>query len=386
MRTHFFASCFGIRALHIAPHVRLRPSPLLVSLATAVPEHVIRQEDVQRFAASMFAETLAQDSRLLGIFANAQIDERRVCRPLEWLAAGHSFAERNAAYVEHALELSVAAVRTALARAGLQARDIDRLVFVSSTGLATPSMDARILGALGCRAETRRTPIWGLGCAGGTAGKAHARDFALADPAAIVVLVTLELCSLTFQHEDRSKRNLVAASLFGDGAAAAVVVGAAVPDLPSDGRQALQMLASHSTLWPDTLDIMGWTVDGDGLHVLFSRDIPTLVRERVRPSMEAFLARSGLGLPDIAHMVMHPGGTKVLLAYGEALGLPPEAFTLSREVLRAYGNMSSPSCLFVLDRFLETARIAPGEHAVLASLGPGFSAEYLLLRGAQAET
>jgi alkylresorcinol/alkylpyrone synthase len=263
----------------------------------------------------------------------------------------------------------------------LSPRDVDHLVFVSSTGLSTPSIDALLCNHLGCRVDVRRTPIWGLGCAGGAVGLSRARDFALADPSARVLLVALELCSLTFQPGDVSKRNLVATSLFGDGAAAAVVIGNGVVARPGAPHRALELAASQSILWKDTLDVMGWTIDGDGLHVVFSRDIPSIVRENVRPSLAAFLDRNELAIDDVEHLVTHPGGVKVLRAYAEALGLAPERFRHAHDVLREYGNMSSPSCLFVLERYLETKEIADGERAVVSALGPGFCAEYVLLRG-----
>jgi alkylresorcinol/alkylpyrone synthase len=271
--------------------------------------------------------------------------------------------------------------RSALERAGLTARDVDHLVFVSSTGLATPSIDALLANRLGCRVDMRRTPIWGLGCAGGAAGLSRARDFARADSSARVLMIALELCSLTFQPEDVSKRNVIAASLFGDGAAAALVVGSDVAPAARASHRPLELVASQSILWKDTLDVMGWTIDGDGLHVVFSRDIPAIVREHVRPSLAAFLDREGLAFGDVAHLVTHPGGVKVLAAYAETLGLAPETLTHARAVLRDYGNMSSPSCLFVLERYLDAGDIEKSERAVVAALGPGFSAEYVLTRG-----
>lgn len=196
-------------------------------------------------------------------------------------------------------------------------------------------------------------------------------------------MLAVELCSLTFQHGDLSKRNLVASSIFGDGAAAAIVTGSAVRTGSGDGRRQLRLLATQSTLWKDTLDIMGWEVDGDGLHVVFSRDIPTLVHDRLRPALERFLEAQRLGLEDIAHVVVHPGGAKVLRAYAEALGLKPAAFQHARDVLRDHGNMSSPSCLFVLDRFLDADDIGVGDRALIAALGPGFCAEFVLAVGVE---
>jgi alkylresorcinol/alkylpyrone synthase len=202
-----------------------------------------------------------------------------------------------------------------------------------------------------------------------------------------VLIVALELCSLTFQHGDRTKRNLVAASLFADGAAAAIVTagddseGSAPggPGVTSEDRR-LELVATGGTFWSDTLDVMGWEVDGDGLHVVFSRDIPAIVRTRVRPSLEAFLAEQGLRLSDVRHLAAHPGGLKVLDAYREVLDLEESAIRHARAVLRTHGNMSAPTCLFVLERFLDAGEVAPGEHVLLTALGPGFAVEYVLLR------
>lgn len=355
--------------------------PRLISLATAVPSHVILQRDVQLMAEGLFEEDLAHGSSLLKVFDHAQIDQRNISVPLEWFTADHTFAEKNDLYLVQAQALACEAAGLALSRAGLLPQDIDRVVFVSSTGLATPTVDARLANELGFRPDVRRTPLWGLGCSGGAAGLAHARDLALADPGARILLVALELCSLTFQRQDHSKRNLVAASIFGDGAAAAIIVGCDVDSSLGDGRRSLRLVASRSTLWKDTLDVMGWSVDGDGLHVVFSRDIPTIVHERLRPSLASFLAERELGFEDLDHIAVHPGGAKVLRAYADALGLPAPAFRHAREVLRDHGNMSSPSCLFVLDRFLESREIEAGDTAIIAALGPGFCAEYVLAEG-----
>ncbi len=354
-------------------------APRLLSVASATPAHRARQHDARSLAAQLFRETLAADPRLLRVFDHTEIDGRDVCMPLEWYGENHDFAEKNALYVEHALALAAEAGRTALRRAGIEPRDVDHVVFVSSTGVATPSLDARLANLLPLRTDVRRTPIWGLGCAGGAAGLARARDFALADPEARVLLIAVELCTLTFQRNDLTKRNLVAVSLFGDGAAAVVVEGARARDARA-ANGAPELLASHSTIWPDSLDVMGWEVDGSGLHVVFSKDIPTIVREKVRPGLAAFLASYGLDLERLEHVVAHPGGVKVLRAYAEALGRDPETFRHSRDVLRNHGNMSAPTCLFVLERLLASEGMRSGEHAVVAALGPGFSSEYVLLR------
>lgn len=359
-------------------------APTLVSLATAVPPHTVAQEQVRAMVERMFAGSDAGSERLLKVFDHSGIAQRHVCMPLDWYVGKRSFEEQNALYVEHALALGTRAARLALERAGTGAKELDHVLFLSSTGIATPSLDAHLSLALGCRPDCRRTPVWGLGCAAGAAGLARARDLALADPSARVLVVAVELCSLTFRREDLDKRNLVAASLFADGAAAVLVQGAAVAPTPRTPHRPLALLASSSTLWPETLGVMGWTVKGSGLHVVFSRDIPAIVRERVRPGIDAFLERHALSLADVRHLVAHPGGAKVLAAYAEALGRPSASFAHAYEVLRTHGNMSSPTCLFVLERFLERGEIGAGEYALVSALGPGFSAEYVLARGAGA--
>ena len=361
------------------------PVPRLIALATAAPEPLVPQARIRELVERLFEGGPAGHSRLLQVFDHSGIETRSVCMPLEWYTQPRTFAQQNALYVEHALRLGASAASRALAAAGLPASAVDHVVFVSTTGLATPSLDARISLALGCRPDCRRTPVWGLGCAGGAAGVARARDLALADAASVVLLVAVELCSLTFRHADRDKRNLVATSLFSDGAAAAVITGAAARAGTSPEtrpKRALELVGSGSTLWPDTLDVMGWEVSSEGLHVVFSRDIPTIARERVKPFLEQFLARQGLTLADVTHMVAHPGGAKVLEAYASSLGWPEAGLAHARTELRVHGNMSSPSCLFVLERFLEAGDIGEGEFALLLALGPGFSAESVLLRGA----
>jgi alkylresorcinol/alkylpyrone synthase len=326
----------------------------------------------------MFQGTDAGSERLLAVFDHSGIERRHFCMPLEWYTHTHTFEEQNALYVEHALALGKVAAERALERAGITPRELDHVVFVSTTGIATPSLDARLSLVLGCRPGCRRTPLWGLGCAGGAAGLATARDLALARPTSRVLLVAVELCSLTFRLEDTDKRNLVATSLFADGAAAAVVEGADAPH--RNGSGALELIGSHSTLWPGTIGMMGWTVSGRGLHVVFSRDIPSFVRERVRPSLEGFLHEHGLSLESPLHVAAHPGGAKVLEAYADALGQPQATFAPAREVLREFGNMSSPTCLFVLERQLASGKIRPGESVLVSALGPGFAAEYVLAR------
>jgi alkylresorcinol/alkylpyrone synthase len=355
--------------------------PRILAVATATPRYSYSQKEVRAFAARLFSGLLSEAPRLLDVFDHAEIETRHLCVPIEWMEEPHSFAEKNARYVEEAVNLGSEVTRRVLERAHLDATDVDHVLFMSSTGISTPSIDALIANHIGFRGDTRRTPVWGLGCAGGAAGLSRARDFALADPDARVLVIALELCSPTFLISDMSKRNLVAASLFADGAAAVVVGGSRVPVRAGGNARTLSLRASQSTLWKDTLDVMGWELEDNGLRVVFSRSIPAIVMELVRPSLDAFLASQGLALADVRHVIAHPGGIKVLRAYMDALGLDAAALVHARDVLRGFGNMSSPSCLFVLERFLASGDIAEGDHGVVMALGPGFSSEYVLVRG-----
>ena len=345
-------------------------NPHILSAATAVPPHRIEQGDTKEFARRLFAGRVRDLDRLLPVFDNGQIEARHSCQPLEWYGQKSSFPERNALYVEHALELSEKAARRCLDRAGVEPGEVGALFFVSTTGISTPSLDAKLLFRLGLSPNLKRIPVWGLGCAGGAAGVARAADYARAYPRELALLIAVELCSLTFRVGDISKSTLVAASLFADGAAA-VLLGAG---------EGPEILGSHSTTWPGTEDVMGWDLMESGLKVRFAKSVPQIVRTRTRATVEEACKKHGIVLEDLRHLVVHPGGAKVLEAYEEALGLGPGSLELPREILREYGNMSSASVLFVLERFLESYPAGSGEYGIISALGPGFSAEHVLFR------
>ncbi len=345
----------------------MTPTPHLLSLATAVPPHVLRQDEVAPAAAGLFASAFGDPARIEAVFVNASIRTRYSCVPMAWYREPHGFGERNRLYVEHALTLLERAALISLERAGLGAADIDGMVVVSSTGVATPSLDAQLMDRLAFRRDVERLPIFGLGCAGGVIGLARAAERARATPGARILLLVVELCGLTFRVGDRSKSNVIATALFGDGAAAAVV------SCRGDGP-GLAAWGEHT--WPDSLEIMGWGVQDDGLTVVFSRHIPKLVRQRMGAATNDFLARRGLALKDIDSFVCHPGGAKVIDALEELYDLAPGAMAHCRGVLRDYGNMSSPTVLFVLERALADG--AAGRH-LLTALGPGFTAAFLVM-------
>ena len=345
------------------------------AVGTAVPPHRVDQNSVRDFSRSLFQEAFPDIDRLIPIFDNALIRERYFSAPPDWFSHQHTFAEKNDVYIETAIELGKAAILECLSTTGLEPQAIDHIIFVSTTGLATPSIDARLVNSLALRKDIRRTPLWGLGCAGGVSGLARAFEFTQAFPDKRVMLVALELCSLTFLRNDLSKSNLVATSLFGDGAAAVLVSGA------DTGDEGPGIVGSRSTIWYDSLDVMGWEVNQHGLKVLFSRDIPTIVSEWVLPSLVEFLGEKGITLKDLTHLIAHPGGTKVLEAYRQTLGLTNGQLDRARDVLTRYGNMSSPTVLFVLKEFVESRAVRPGEYGLITALGPGFSSEMVLIRG-----
>ena len=347
--------------------------PCLAAIATAVPPHALGQEEVTRRARLIYAERGTIDlERMMPVFANSTIERRYSCVPIEWYENPRGWTERNALYLEHAQSLLERAARDCLDRAGMTPRDIDAVVTVSTTGIATPSLDALLSNRMGFRPDVKRLPIFGLGCAGGVLGLARAADWARAMPGARVLYLVVELCALSFRRNDTSKSNIVATALFGDGAAAAVLTG--------DGRGGGAVFGPGGEhLFPDTLGIMGWDVGEDGLKAVFSRDIPALVKREMRDASSAFLARSRLALKDVDRFVCHPGGTKVLGALEDAFGIAENTLTVEREVLRDYGNMSAATLLFVLERVM---RQRPHGRMMLTAMGPGFTAGFQLLEAA----
>jgi alkylresorcinol/alkylpyrone synthase len=343
----------------------------LVSLATAVPPHGIAQRDVAAAAHRAFGARFGDFERLGRVFETSGIVRRYAVRPLEWYFEPLGWPERSAAYNEGAVALFVAAAGKALAAAGLSAREVDTVVTVSSTGIATPSIEARAAGLIGFRADIERVPVFGLGCAGGVSGLSLAARLARARPGSVVLLVAVELCSLAFRLDTLTKANIVATALFGDGAAACVLRAG------DAGIAAVEMSGEH--MWPDTLDIMGWSVDPQGFGVIFDRAIPPFAEAHMAPAVATILGRGGLGLGDVDRLAFHPGGKKVVTALERAFTLAPGTLDHERAILTAYGNMSAPTALFVLERIIAAG--LPGR-TLLTAMGPGFSTCCVSLRQA----
>jgi alkylresorcinol/alkylpyrone synthase len=344
-------------------------SAALMSLATSVPQHQFQQAEVLQAARSILAHRYEQFETLASLFFNTGIRHRYGVKPIEWYLEPRGWPERTSAFLEGAETLFIDVAQAAIARAGIAADDIDTIVTVCSTGIATPTLEARLVGRMGFRPDVSRVPIFGLGCAGGVSGLAVAARLAESRPGTNVLLVTLELCTLAVRHDELTKANIVAASLFGDGAAAIVLRA-------GDGGST-RIEASAEKLWPDTLGIMGWNVDPEGFGVVFQRTIPDFVTAHLGPAIGEILARMDLCDADVDRFVCHPGGTKVINALEHALSLDQGTLDHERDVIADYGNMSAPTVLFVLERAL--AKGLP-RRSLLTALGPGFTASCVALR------
>lgn len=341
----------------------------LVSLAVATPQHIMLQSDAAEAASRLFSNRFADFRHLARVFDNAGIYKRHLARPLSWFEEPHGWHDRLEAYIEVAGALFIEAARQALERAGLEARDVDCIVTNSSTGFATPSLEAQVAAEMGFRVDVERVPLFGLGCAAGVSGLAIASRMARSRPGATVLFVTLELCSLSFRLDELTRPNIIATALFGDGAAACILRAA------KGGIAEIESTGEH--LFPASLDIMGWKIDNTGFGVVLQQSLPPFAQEHVGPTVDRILDRAGLGRNDIGRFICHPGGAKVVVALESSLSLDPGTLDHERDVLSEFGNMSSPTILFVLERVVQDG--LPDRSALLA-LGPGFSASCVTMR------
>ncbi len=355
----------------------------IISIGTAVPPFVATQDDAKDFATNLYGETYKGNlDRLISIFENTLIKKRHFCVPVEWFSSAKSFEEKNNLYLENALKLSEQAIQNCLQKAQIALSEVDCLLFVSTTGLATPTIDARLIDRLPFRKTVRRLPLWGLGCAGGAASLSWARTIAEADSNATILIVVAELCGLTFVRSDMSKAALVSSALFADGAAAVLAQGSRA-NAKRDGALP-KLLGSQTSTMPNSLNVMGWRFNEQGFNVVLSQNVPDIVQTFLKESVFNFLKNNNLNNLDIKHIkhfITHPGGAKVLEAYKSAFELSDAHLQIAYQILSEYGNMSAVTVLFILERFMERLRYnAENDLALLAALGPGFSAELLLLQ------
>ena len=345
----------------------------LRSLVTRVPAHVLPQDRVRETAKAYFGQRTGLFDYLEPVFTNAKIETRYACQPFDWYLQPRDFGEKSRLYAEHATALCLEAATGALDAAALTPSEIDAIVIVSTTGVVTPSLDARLMNLLPFRRDTIRLPIFGLGCAGGVLGLTRAAQLVRSRPGMRCLVLVVELCTMAIRHDRVSPSNIVATALFGDGAAAAIVESDG-PGRAADTYSAVGSIGiGGEHCWPDTLDIMGWRVDGLGLDVIFHNSIPQVVADDYPAALAGFLSRSGLTRADFVRTCCHPGGVKVIEALEGVYGLAPGQLDVEREVLRDYGNMSAPTVLFVLERLM--AKGLSGR-VLMSSLGPGFTAAF----------
>ena len=347
------------------------PPAALLSLATSVPPHTFLQKDVLEAAWDIFGSRFPDYERFASIFANTGIVKRHGVKPFDWYLTQRGWPERTEAFHEGAEALFIDVATKALANANLRPGDIDTVVTVCSTGIVTPSLDARVARRMGFRSDISRVPVFGLGCAGGVSGLSIGSRLAQARPGTNVLLVTVELCSLALRLDELTKANIIATSLFGDGAAAIVLRA-------GDGGETL-VEATGEHLWPDTLDVMGWSIDPLGFGVILRRTIPEFVTSELKPVLTQLLARMKLQAADVDKFIYHPGGAKVIDAIESAMSLGQGALEHERQVISDYGNMSAPTVLFVLEQ--ARAKGLP-PRSLLTALGPGFTASCVSLRQA----
>jgi alkylresorcinol/alkylpyrone synthase len=346
----------------------------IAAVGKALPPHYYDQETLLAALRERWADRYYNLDRLERLHKNVLVGGRHLALPMEEYANLTTWGKANDAWIRVAQEVGGAAVLDALAKAELSPTDVDALIFVTVTGVATPSIDARLVNRLGLPPRVKRMPIFGLGCVAGAAGIARAADYVRGFPDQVAVLLSVELCSLTLQPEDLSIPNLIASGLFGDGAAAVVVTG---ENRPADGPR---IVATRSVFYPDSERVMGWDISETGFKIVLSGDVPVVAREKLRPDVDAFLADQGLTRADIASWVCHPGGPKVLDAMQESLELPEGALDITWRSLREVGNLSSTSVLLVLEETLAHHRPPPGSWGMLLAMGPGFCSELVLLR------
>ena len=350
----------------------------ITSLATGHPPHRYDQEQLLEAIKRMWMNTHHNPRRVEQLHRAVQVKERFLALPMDAYENLSGFTESNDHFIQVGTDVAADVVSRALVDANLSATDVDAIFFVSVTGVATPSIDAKLCNRLGFRPDIKRIPIFGLGCVAGAAGMARVYDYLKAYPEHVALLVSVELCSLTLQPQDLSIANLIASGLFGDGAACVVGVGAA--KAASLSLNAVQIQTSRSRFYPDTEDVMGWSIGSNGFRVILQARVPQLAETYLQDDVDQFLNASNLSRKDISQWVCHTGGPKVLNAFQNALELPKDALSLSWESLRTVGNLSSASVLYVLKDTIEKSAPQNGEYGLLLAMGPGFCCEMVLLQ------
>ena len=346
--------------------------PTIAATATALPEHKMTRQDMKYYFGRVFDIPERRIDAMMAIVDNAQVNERRAIFPIDYTIEPRPLSKTNEEYMEHAIKLGRQAAEGALSRAKLAPQDIDLIITVSCTGFMIPSLDAHLIELMGFRSNVRRMPFTELGCAAGAMGIARGADFLKAYPGGNVLIIAVELPSLTFQRKDISQANLISSILFGDGASAVILSGKPMPGP--------KVLVSETFTFPDSLGAMGFDLRDSGFHILLDKGVPEMIGKKIKSLVDGFLERQGLTQADIKGWILHPGGARLLGNVEEALGLKKCQTQPSWDVLASVGNLSSATILFILQEWLNKRPLQPGDYAMMAAFGPGFSAEFLLLQ------
>jgi alkylresorcinol/alkylpyrone synthase len=348
------------------------PHSTIIATATAVPQFTITRDDVKYYMGRVFDIPERKLEAMMSIVDNAQVLKRHAIFPIEYTVEPRALQKTNQEYMEHAIKLGREAAEKCLERAGLRADEVDLIITVSCTGFMIPSLDAHLINLMGFRADVRRMPFTELGCAAGAMALGRAADYLRAYPGGNVLIIAVELPSLTFQRKDISQANLISSILFGDGAAAVLVSG--------NGGHGPNILGSETYTFPDSLGAMGFDLRDSGFHILLDKGVPEMIGEKIKGLVHSFLERHGMTQEDVKGWILHPGGARLLGNVEIALGLTKCQTQPSWDILANVGNLSSATILFILQEWLEKRPLRAGDRALAAAFGPGFSAEFLLLQ------
>jgi alkylresorcinol/alkylpyrone synthase len=344
----------------------------IAATATALPPHKMTRADMKYYLGRVFDIPERRLDAMMAIVENAQVNERHAIFPIDYTIEARPLSKTNEEYMEHAIKLGRETAEEVLRRAKMTPKDIDLIITVSCTGFMIPSLDAHLIELMGFRPDVRRMPFTELGCAAGAMAVARAADYLKAYPGGNVLVIAVELPSLTFQRKDISQANLISSILFGDGAAAVIITGKTIPGP--------KILVSETYTFPDSLGAMGFDLRDSGFHILLDKGVPEMIGAKIKALVDGFLERQGLKQEDIKGWILHPGGARLLGNVEEALGLKKCDTMPSWDVLASVGNLSSATILFILQQWLEKRPLKSGEYAMMAAFGPGFSAEFILLQ------
>lgn len=356
----------------VIAHPSMQNPTSIAATATAVPPHTLTREDVKTYMPRVFNIGARRLDVMMSVIDHAEVHTRQAVFPVDEIVKPRSLAQTAAEYQDHAVRLGREAAEKCLTAAGITPSDVDLIVTISCTGFMIPSLDAHLINLMGFRSNVRRLPITELGCVAGAMALTRAWEFVRACPGTNVLIVSVELPTLTFQRDDISQANLISCVLFGDGAAAALVTGR-----PSTGPG---ILAAETYTFPGSIEAMGFNLRDSGFHIVLAKEVPHMIRRKIRELVDDFLIGRGLALEQIAAFILHPGGQKVLLFMEEELGLQHGDTQFSRDVLRRFGNLSSATILFILHEWLTRKELNASDYGLLAAFGPGFSAELMLLQ------